>query len=342
MGRRKSKPRRAGGVILETSATAETELNKQNVVEGREEEKGDSSGIDKPYFVEVDWSGWLSSEHLDISEVVLRDLDLREGFSGFELSEDFHQDPQYLLRFRVCNVSNVLGRIKLGHWPVLPYTDIHLEVVRRVTVEKMETYTVLLSGIFDGPDEGVTGLLHLVSLKFVTLRPVLGVRLSEEISSLRVRVEVLKSAFDACESLLDTSRQLWKKSMVNVMSWLRPEIMTSEVRYGFGSCMKMEVDPQTEMTDDTCNTRKHARFDPAGFYEAIKPSKAEPMLEDDIPELLPKLRPYQLRAAFWMVEREKAVEESQGERERNQFHSPLCIPVDFLDTSSQMFFNPFR
>jgi len=69
------------------------------------------------------------------------------------------------------------------------------------------------------------------------------------------------------------------------------------------------------------------------------------MLKDDIPELLPKLRPYQRRAAFWMVEREKAVEESRGERERNLFHSPLCIPVDFLDTSSQisqMFFNPFR
>jgi E3 ubiquitin-protein ligase SHPRH len=66
------------------------------------------------------------------------------------------------------------------------------------------------------------------------------------------------------------------------------------------------------------------------------------MLEDDIPQLLPKLRPYQRRAAFWMVKREKVIEESQGERERNQFHSPLCVPVDFLDTSSKMFFNPFR
>ncbi|XP_020226329.1 E3 ubiquitin-protein ligase SHPRH [Cajanus cajan] len=341
MGRKKSKPHRSGGIILETNATAETELDKQNAVEGREEEKGDSCGIDKPYFVEVDRTGWLLSEHLDISEVVLGDLNLREEFSGFELSEDFYRDPQHSLRFRVCNVNNVLGRIKLGHWPVLPCTDIHLEFVTRDTVEQMETYTVLFSGIFDGPDEGVTGLLHLASLKFVTLRPVLGVRLSDEISSIRVRVEVLKSAFDACESLLENSRQLWKKSMMNVMSWLRPEIMTSEVRYGFGSHMEIEVDPQTEMADETYHAKKHSRFDPAGFYEAIKPSKAEPMLEDDMPELLPKLRPYQRRAAFWMVEREKAVEESQGERERNQFHSPLSIPVDFLDTSSQMFFNPF-
>ncbi|XP_057442384.1 uncharacterized protein LOC130734094 isoform X2 [Lotus japonicus] len=337
MGRRKSKPRRSGGVILETNATADTEFDKEKVGEAGEEARDNSGDIDEPYFVEVDRSSWLSSEHLDISEVILSDLNLREGFSGFELSEGFYQDPQYSLRFRVCNVNNVLGRIKLGHWPVLPYTDIHLELVKWDTVDNVETCTVLLSGIFDGPDEGVSGLLHLASLKFVTLRTVLGVRLSEDIHSLRIRVEVLKSAFDACESLLEASRQLWKKSMMNVMSWLRPEIMISEVRYGFGNCKKMEVDQKTETGDG----RKYSRFDPAGFYEAIKPSKSEPMLEDEIPELLPELRPYQRRAAFWMVEREKALKESQGERERNQFHSPLCVPVDFLDTRSKMFFNPF-
>ena len=66
------------------------------------------------------------------------------------------------------------------------------------------------------------------------------------------------------------------------------------------------------------------------------------MLEDDLPDLLPELRPYQRRAAFWMVEQERKIAASQGERERNQFQSPLCVPVDFLDTSSKMFFNPFR
>lgn len=269
MGRQKSKPRRSGGVILETNATADTEFDKEKVGEAGEEARDNSGDIDEPYFVEVDRSSWLSSEHLDISEVILSDLNLREGFSGFELSEGFYQDPQYSLRFRVCNVNNVLGRIKLGHWPVLPYTDIHLELVKWDTVDNVETCTVLLSGIFDGPDEGVSGLLHLASLKFVTLRTVLGVRLSEDIHSLRIRVEVLKSAFDACESLLEASRQLWKKSMMNVMSWLRPEIMISEVRYGFGNCKKMEVDQKTETGDG----RKYSRFDPAGFYEAIKPSK---------------------------------------------------------------------
>lgn len=273
MGRRKSKPHRSGGIVLDANATAETALDKQNVVEAGGEAKNDFGYVDKPYFVEVDRSNWMSGEHLDISEVVLRDLNLREGFSGFELSEDIYQDPQYSLRFRLYNVSNVLDRIKLGHWPVLPYTDIHLELVKSATGDNTETCTVLLSGIFDGPDEGVSGLVHLASLEFVTLRLVVGVRLSEDIPSLRVRVEVLKSAFGASESLLGSSRQLWKKSMMNVMSWLRPEIMTSEVRYGFGSNMKMEVDPQTETADESGNARKHVRFDPAGFYDDIMPSK---------------------------------------------------------------------
>ncbi|CAK8537765.1 unnamed protein product [Lathyrus sativus] len=341
MGRRKNKPRRSGGIIVETNATTETELDKDNIVEAGEEEKNNFGDFDKPYFVEVDRSGWLSDEHLDISEVVLSDLNLREGFNDFELSEDFSQDPQFSLRFRLCNVGNVLGRIKLGHWPVFPYTDIHLEFVKRATTDNNETCTVMLSGIFDGPDEGVSGLVHLTSLKFVTLRVVPGISFSEEIPSLRVRVEVLKSAFDACESLLESSRQQWKKSMMNFMSWLRPEMMTSEVKYGLSSYMEMEVDSQEDMADNGGYAGNGSRFDPAGFYEAIKPSKAEPMLEDDIPELLPELRPYQRRAAFWMVKREKAMEESQIERERNQFHSPLCVAVDFLDTSSKMFFNPF-
>lgn len=66
------------------------------------------------------------------------------------------------------------------------------------------------------------------------------------------------------------------------------------------------------------------------------------MLQDDIPDLLPELRPYQRRAAFWMVEREKKRSGGQGDTERSHFYSPLCVPVDFIDTSSKMFINPFR
>lgn len=70
--------------------------------------------------------------------------------------------------------------------------------------------------------------------------------------------------------------------------------------------------------------------------------RSEPLLQEVIPDLLPELRPYQKRAAFWMVEREKKRAGGQGERERSHFGSPLCVPVDFIDNDSKMFFNPFR
>lgn len=66
------------------------------------------------------------------------------------------------------------------------------------------------------------------------------------------------------------------------------------------------------------------------------------MLEEDLPDLLPLLRPYQRRAAYWMVQREKGDSANSSERERSQFVSPLCMPMDFLDTYSTLFYNPFR
>lgn len=66
------------------------------------------------------------------------------------------------------------------------------------------------------------------------------------------------------------------------------------------------------------------------------------MLEDDLPDLLPVMRPYQRRAAYWMVQKEKADSKSSDKRERSRFFFPLCMPVQFLDASSKMFYNPFR
>ncbi|XWS16577.1 hypothetical protein CRYUN_Cryun34aG0100700 [Craigia yunnanensis] len=131
----------------------------------------------------------------------------------------------------------------------------------------------MLFGSFNGLDEGISALMHLASLKFMTLRLVMGVTFSESLSSFRVRVEILKSVFNGCESLLNNMRQLWKRSMMNVMAWLRPEVMTSKAKYEISESMNMEVNLYLVIEDETSRPGKRARFDVTRFYEAIKPSK---------------------------------------------------------------------
>ncbi|XP_052201128.1 uncharacterized protein LOC127807364 isoform X2 [Diospyros lotus] len=335
MGRRKQlRPHRSVGTA-QSRETAGQESTEQDA-SGRAQ-RDEPFNVGKPFFVEVDRSNWDSSEHFDISELLLTNLNVSREFWGCKLNENFYQDSKYSLRIRLCNVDEFLGRMRLGHWPVLPASDIYLEFVEK----SIQDEAVIVFGGFDGPDEGVTALVHLANLKFLTLRPVLGVTFSEETPSLRVRVEMLKGAFDACDSLLDTTRQLWKKSLMNVMSWVRPEVMTSEARYGCYESAGVEFGLHEEMDRDAWSSRKQARFDAAGFYEAIKPSKENPMLEDNIPDLLPKLRPYQRRAAYWMVQREKGASECSSASERSQFLSALCVPLNLIDTCSTVFYNPF-
>ncbi|KAJ4825655.1 hypothetical protein Tsubulata_038885 [Turnera subulata] len=335
MGRRKSRPHRSGGLIIENSdaaAQAELERLKETEAEPVKEEV-------LPYFVEAERDSWNLDEHRDISEIVLSVLNLREGYYNVRINEDFYKDPRYSLRFCIGNFEDsVRDRIKLGHWPVLSSGNVSLEFIDKCVEESGEIQSVMLSGSFDGPDEGITGLIHLTSIGFLTLRPLLGEKFSEEMTSLRLRVEILKRAFDSCESLLENTRQIWKKSMMNVMAWLRPEVMTSEARYGITKSTALFGQLDGEMGDAETNSRMHARFDVAGFYEAIKPSKSNPTLEDALTDLLPELRPYQRRAAYWMVQQEKG---NSVEKERSCSFSPLSVPVEFLDTSAKMFYNPF-
>ncbi|KAK4433464.1 DNA repair protein [Sesamum alatum] len=337
MGRRKQvRPHRSGRILERQSS--EAEFNKDDDAQPR---KADLVNVEEPFFFEVDRSSWDSEVHYDVSEVVLLNLMVNEEFYGHKLTEEFYGDSRCFLRFRLSNVNEHLGRMKLGHWPVLSESNTCLQFVKKCTAEGGERDLVMMSGVIDGTDEGVTGLVHLCSLKYLTVRPISGIELLEGMSSICIRVEILKSLFDECESLLDNTRQLWKRSMMSVMAWLRPEVMTSEARYGFSVVENMDVDAPAVADGDSSASTIQVRFEVSSFYEAIKPSKEAPMLEDHLPDLLPELRPYQRRAAYWMVQREKGDFAHLGGNERSQIVSPLCMPLNLIDTSRRIYYNPF-
>ncbi|GFP89386.1 E3 ubiquitin-protein ligase shprh [Phtheirospermum japonicum] len=335
MGRRKQiRPRRSGGILEKPSS--ESEINRDSDAQPA---KTDSLDVEEPFFVEVDRSSWVSDEHYDVSEIILLNLRVNEEFYGYKLTDEFYSDSSCSLRFRLSNVNEHLARMKLGHWPVLSNSDTCLEFVMRRASDGSEGDVLMVSGSVDGSDEGLTGLVHLASLKYLTVRPVSGIEFSEGMSSVHVRVEIMRRAFDECGPLLDNKRQLWKKSMMSVMAWLRPEVMTSEARYGYNGVKNMDVDNDD---DDSSASRKQVRFEVSSFYEAIKPSKEVPMLEDHhLPDLLPELRPYQRRAAYWMVKREKGDFEHLDGNERSQIVSPLCMPLNLINTSRRIYYNPF-
>ncbi|KAG7574414.1 Helicase superfamily 1/2 ATP-binding domain [Arabidopsis suecica] len=340
MGRRKqSKPQRSGGLITQTGSESDIKDLPGDEAEGSGAKNVED--IDKPYYVNICLSSRISEQqqHFDIAEVVLTNFSLRERLgssSTVTTPIEVDHDLDCSLRFRLCNVTNFVDRIKLGHWPVLSSSDITLELVDN-EVSDDEAGSVIWSASFDGPGEGVSGLAHLASIKFLTLRLMPG---NQGLLSPRVRVEMLQQAFDSCDSLLENTRQIWKKSMIHVMSWLRPEVMTSEARYGTRFNVK-DIESSVASEAETLDSSKQSGFDAAVFYEAIKPSKTNAMLGDDITDLLPELRPYQRRAAYWMVQRERGDPITLGNKEDNQFISPLSISVGFLDSATKMFFNPF-
>ncbi|XP_073020785.1 uncharacterized protein [Primulina eburnea] len=337
MGRRKQvRPHRTVGVLERNNY--EVALNDDN----SDLKKDDLVKVDEPFFVEIDRSSWVSEEeHYDVSEIVILNLRVSEEFFDYTVSEEIYKDSRHFLRFRLSDVKEHLSRIKLGHWPVLCGASINLEFVIKCVTDGLERDVVIVSGNVDGPDEGVTSLVHLVSLKLLTIRPISGTSFLKDMMSMCVRVEILERMFNECESLLDNNRPLWKKSMMSVMDWLRPEVMTSEARYGSDAVSSMDVEIPFGTETDSSVTKEQAKFEVSGFYEAIKPSKEAPMLDHHLPELLPELRPYQRRAAYWMVQRENGGCGCLGGNERRQIVTPLSMPINLVDTPRIIYYNPF-
>ncbi|XP_026388746.1 E3 ubiquitin-protein ligase SHPRH-like [Papaver somniferum] len=347
MGRKKARPHRSGGGKISSSSLTTANGTTGSLNSDKTLDADSNKNIEpqvKPFLlVDIDQTLCSTHEHLDIAEIVLKDFNYK---SRDERLFDFEKDKEFSLRFRLCNLQEEFAnRFRFGHVAVMPAHDIFLELL--VDKEMGEgDKVVVFEGNFDGSDEGISSLVQLISQKMLAVRPVKEVRVSEEeeFVSITLRVEILKTAFDLCGSLLETSRKPWKKSMMSVMSWLRPEVTTcGDIYTGIEETENMEIDACMDETvegSSGCDPRDSTTgFDVAEFYDSVKPSKGEPMLDDELPDLRPTLRPYQRRAANWMVQREKGASEILNYQ--NQFFRPLSVTVCFLDTESKMFYNPY-
>ncbi|KAH9308738.1 hypothetical protein KI387_036649 [Taxus chinensis] len=274
-----------------------------------------------------------SSGYFELAEVILCDFKF-----GKDMGCTYVEAQVLRLRLRLSMQDS-------GCWPMLPLPANGVSLEFLLSAKDASSCQgdedVLFEGHFDGPDKGVSALAHLISQGFLTLRTPTDQKVVEASSSCRVQIVITKKAFDVCGGLYGNLRHSWNKSMLNIMSWLRPEVTTDEAIYGpFASLnpdAASDLFPESDATDDLDN-----QFDTAAFYEAIRTSKEEPMLEVNFPELLPELRPYQRRASYWMVQRERGkIQDSTTESPRGNISNPLCVVVNSSNMHSKMYYNPF-
>jgi E3 ubiquitin-protein ligase SHPRH len=273
MGRKKARPSRAGGPAPAAAAAAEPDPPSKSKRAAKGEARRDVLGE-----VDGDTSGRSADDRRDIAELVIRGARLDgEGQDGVDLAalEEAYSMPgsgRRSLRLRVRDAPE--DGFRLGHWPVVPADCVLLEYHS----DKFVAGSVFMSGRLDGPDEGVSGLVHLVSLGLMALRVELHsfFQTDDAVPSvaLRVRVEVTDQAFAACESLLEVARHPWRKSLMNVMAWVRPEVTTSAMIYGMDGL----VPPVDGGAGCDFTAKSDSQFDLAAFYEAVKPSTYAPCI----------------------------------------------------------------
>ena len=139
---------------------------------------------------------------------------------------------------------------------------------------------------------------------------------------------ILRSLGSTVADAEDQTQRLWHKHLQAVFAWLLPEHSTeSQVDVSHGNALvqlhmtQALLQRQASCTPDSAAINSTSPpsasmsvaaddllegegFDAAELYAAVKPSGNEPQLPQDNPKLRPTLRPYQRRAAAWMVGRE--------------------------------------
>jgi hypothetical protein len=131
----------------------------------------------------------------------------------------------------------------------------------------------------------------------------------------------------------DQVQRQWHKQLQAVFAWLLPEhAIEAHTPQHLPSLQGKDMQQQQQQQQELSSSQQqpaansstlHASvskaseaddnsggetggFDVAELYAAVKPEGSEPELAGDNPKLRPTLRPYQKRAAAWMVSREDA------------------------------------
>ena len=151
-----------------------------------------------------------------------------------------------------------------------------------------------------------------------------------------LRLFLTRRAFDAGPRLADErATRVFHRQLKVVMDWCRPDcgpdaVGLSDADYGF----LRDRRPGAGRGEGEGADLSTSSINSSVIFDYIKPKGDEPMLADHFRELVPVLRPYQRRAAAWMVQREN------GAAPREPPLHPLWTAVAPI-RGDPFYYNPF-
>lgn len=257
--------------------------------------------------------------------------------------------------------------------------DVKVEVLKQcddqldhhvLDTEGKEHFKVVVSGHLNGSDASVSALVYLFKAGYVTISPYLeaitSVASVDLEPSCRLRIGVTQRALDGCDGILDSAKHIWSRNMLKVMEWLRPDLHTCEAMYSISESLleivefgvpKGETVWKGQESGNEAPCKEELPFDTSGLYNGLRPDQNGPGLDIELPQLVPKLRPYQSRAAYWMVKREKFLHAYGGSSKCSPSSTscdgfkpmlnlegikwPFCVEVVSIDGKSKFYYNPF-